>query len=141
MPLPIVSAVPLDIPVAAFNADGLAVLAVPGGRYGGDWVVCFVADDVKCGEISTSAGAAKRVLLPDPGYPDRAIETAFAWLAGETRKHGWRVVGWECFNSRYGPAERPYFCLAQAIVASEAFVPAPGITYADETAPGVSMMR
>jgi len=42
------------------------------------------------------------------------------------------VVGFECFNDRYGEAERPYFCLARAIVARQGFEPAPGAVYADE---------
>lgn len=134
MPLPIADAQPLDIPAGAFNDDGLAVIMIPGGRYGGDWSINFMGPaDVKCGSLFTSVDERrKRALQSDPGYPDRAIETAFIWLVGQAREHGWRVVAWECFNSRYGEDERPFFCLARAIVASEKFTPAPGVTYADE---------
>jgi hypothetical protein len=133
MPLPVASAEALSIPETAFNADGLAVLAIPGGRYGGDWSISFMAGDVNCGSLSTSVDdRRKRELQSDPGYPDRAIETAFIWLIGQTREQGLRVVGWECFNSRYAEAERQFFCLARAIVAGKAFIPAPGVTYADE---------
>ena len=137
MPLPIVSAEALSIPPSAFNSDGLAVLMVPGGRYGGDWDVSFIGpDDAELGSISTAAPAgSKQALQSDPGYPDRAIETAFAWLVGQAREQGLRVVGWENFNAQYAAAERPYFCLARAVVASRAFVPAPGVTYADEQTP------
>ena len=134
MQLPVSGAEPLSIPESAFNDNGLAVIMVPGGRYGGDWSVNFMGpDDAKLGSIFTSVDErSKQALLSDPGYPDRAIETAFIWLTGQAREHGWRVVSWECFNSQYAEAERPFFCLARAIVASETFTPAPGVTYADE---------
>ena len=134
MPLPVASAEPLNIPEAAFDANGLAVLMIPGGRYGGDWSITFSGPGhVNCGTLLTAVDERrKQELLTDPGYPDRAIETAFTWLAGETRKQGLRVVGFECLNSQHSPAERPYFCLARAIVASKAFIPEPGVTYADE---------
>jgi hypothetical protein len=133
MPLSVESAEALDIPESAFNSDGLAVLMVPGGRYGGDWSVTFVGpDDVKFGKIFTAAGRSKQELLNDPRYPYLAAETAFIWLVGQAREQGWRVVSWECFNDQYGEDERPYFCLARAIVASEKFTPAPGAAYADE---------
>jgi hypothetical protein len=141
MPLAVASAEALNIPESAFNADGLAVIMVPGGRYGGDWSIRFVGpDDAKCGEIFTSApDRSKQVLQSDRAYPDRAIETAFTWLVGQAREQGLRVAGWECFNSQYAEAERPYFCLARAIVASKAFIPEPGVTYADEQTPDAVM--
>ena len=140
MPLPIASHEPLSIPESAFNADGLAVIMLPGGRYGGNWLIKVVDASTPdspakqpAGEFWTSADdRAKRALENDPGYPDRAIETAFIWLAGETKRQGLRVAGFENFNREYGPAERPYFCLARAVVANKAFTPAPGVTYADE---------
>jgi hypothetical protein len=136
MALPIADATPLNIPGTAFNDDGLAVLAIPGGRYGGDWSIGVMAGDVNCGKIFTSVeDHRKQALQHDPGYPDLAIETAFTWLAGQAREHGWRLVSWESFNNRYGPGERPYFCLAQAIVANETFTPKPGVTYADNRLP------
>jgi len=138
MPLPISSSEDLSIPAAEFNEHGLAVIMLSGGRYGGDWVIgaSASADGGELGvlgEVRTSVDdRRKRALENDPGYPDRAIETAFIWLMGEAPKHGWRVVGFECLNDQYGPAERPYFCLARAIIASERFEPAPGVTYSDE---------
>ena len=102
MPLAVASAEPLDIPESAFNANGLAVIMVPGGRYGGDWSVNFMgADDAKFGEIFTAAPeSSKRKLLSDPGYPDRAIETAFIWLVGQAREHG-------CGSSASSASTRP----------------------------------
>ena len=136
MPLPIVSAEPLDIPESAFNEHGLAVIMLPGGRYGGDWVIQAVSADgasQPAGEIRTSVDAhRKQALERDPGYPDRAVETVFTWLVGETKARGWRVVGFERLNDQYGPDERPFFCLARAIIASGNFAAEPGVTYADE---------
>jgi hypothetical protein len=140
MPLPIARQEPLDIPESAFNADGLAVIMLPGGRYGGNWLIKAVdastpdkATRQPAGEFWTSLDDRNlRALESDPAYSDRAIETAFIWLVTQAGERGWRVVAWECFNSQYGEAERPYFCLARATVASEKFTPAPGVTYADE---------
>jgi hypothetical protein len=134
MPLPVGSSEPLSIPATEFNEHGLAVIMLSGGRYGGDWVIgaSVSADGPVLGEIRTEAGSSRPTLEPDPRYPYLAIETAFAWLRGEAGRLGLRVVGFECLNDQYGPAERPYFCLAQAIVASGEFIPAPGAVYADE---------
>lgn len=109
-----------------------------GGRYGCDWTVNATAGADGgslgvLGQFQTSIDdRRKQALQNDPGYPDRAVETAFIWLMSEAPKHGWRIVAFESFSDRYGPAERPYFCLARAIIASERFEPAPGVTYADE---------
>jgi hypothetical protein len=134
MPLPISSSEDLSIPATEFNEHGLAVIMLSGGRYGGDWMIgaSTNVDGDRLGEFETDAGPSKPALERDPRYPYLAIETAFIWLMGEAPKHGWRVVGFECFNDRYGEAERPYFCLARAVVASEQFKPSPGVTYADE---------
>jgi hypothetical protein len=126
---------PLNLPARAFNADGLAVLMLTGGRYGGDWAMGFAPMDAPgdiCGELRTEAGDRKGVLLSDPGYPGRAAETAFIWLLAQAREHGWRLVAWECMNSVYSPPEAAYFVAARAIVANESFTPAEGVTYADE---------
>jgi hypothetical protein len=133
MPLPIASSENLNIPPSHFNGDGLAVIVLAGGRYGGDWVIKATDGDEPFGELQTSVDERrKRELLTSPGYPDRAIETAFVWLMGETQRQGLRVVSFECLNKRYGPNEQPYLCLAQAIIASKAFTPKPGVVYADE---------
>lgn len=136
MPLPIASSDDLHIPEAMYNGDGLAVLIMQGGRYGGDWVIQPVnpdGPDQPAGEFRTSVDDRSRQHLQgDPGYPDRAIETAFIWLIGETIRQGLRVVMFECLNSEIGEAERPYFCAARAVIASQSFEPAPGVTYADE---------
>lgn len=133
MPLPVSSNEDLSIPASEFNEHGLAVIMLSGGWYGGDWVIGASAEDAgRLGGFETDAGSSKPELQRDPRYPYLAIETAFIWLMGEAPKHGWRVVGFECFNDRYGEAERPYFCLARAVVASEQFRPSPGVTYADE---------
>lgn len=137
MPLPISSSEDLSIPDSQFNEHGLAVIMLSGGRYGGDWVIGASASADGgvlgvLGELRTEAGSSKATLERDPRYPYLAIETAFIWLVGEAHRHGWRVVGFECLNDQYGEAERPYFCLARAVVASEKFEPAPAATYADE---------
>ncbi len=134
MPLPIGSSEDLNIPDSQFNEHGLAVVFLSGGRYGGDWVVSASAEggDRKLGEFQTDGGTSKAELERDPRYPYLAIETAFIWLMGEAPKQGRRVVGFECLNDRYAEAERPYFCLARAVVANASFAPRPGIAYADE---------
>lgn len=134
MPLPVHSSEPLNIPASAFNEDDLTVIFLSGGRYGGDWVISasIRADGDQLGTFTTDAGLSRPALVNDPHYPDLAIETAFIWLMSEARKHGWRVVSFECLNDQYREAERPYFCVARAIIASEQFKPAPGVTYADQ---------
>jgi hypothetical protein len=137
MPLPIAASEDLAVPASMFNGDGLAVLILQGGRYGGDWVIRPVAADgagSPAGEFTTSAGSERtmQALLTDPRYPDRAIETAFIWLTGEAKRQGLRVVAFECLNSQYGAGERPYFCAARAVIAGRSFKPAAGVMYDDE---------
>jgi len=134
MPLPCIPGADLQIPPGVFSSDGLAVLLLQGGRYGGDWhiAVTTAADQTDClGSFQTDT-PRKQQLLPGPRYPWLAVETAFIWLTAQAQEHGWRVVGWECLNRHYGPGEAPYFCAAQAIVADATFTPLPGTTYADE---------
>ncbi|HEY5987167.1 MAG TPA: hypothetical protein VIV12_12455 [Streptosporangiaceae bacterium] len=127
----------LDIPASAFNADGLAVLLLQGGRYGGDWVIHAVPFQPKAdredsyGRLDTFT-PSDQALLSDPRYPYLAVESAFIWLNDQARQRGWRVVAWECLNAHYGAQERPYFCAARAIVTNQSFVPVPDVTYADE---------
>jgi hypothetical protein len=137
MPLPIAVSEDLAVPGSMFNEDGLAVLMLSGGRYGGDWVIGVgslpYGEHDPIGELRTAVDERrKQELLHDPGYPDRAIESAFIWLMDQAKRQGLRVVGFENMNSRYSESERPFFCLAQAVIASRAFEPAPGVTYADE---------
>ncbi len=135
MPLPIASSEDLTIPPRSFNENGLAVIMLSGARYGGDWVISATASahGPAFGKLWTSVDERrKQALEQDPGYPDRAIETAFIWLAGETKRQDLRVVMFERLNDQYGESERPYFCLARAVIASEKFTPMPGVTYADE---------
>jgi hypothetical protein len=131
VPLPVSSSNPLAVPADQFNADGLAVVFLSGDRYGGDWIVAVsaAADGPRLGGFTTEADAALAQLKND--YPDRAIETAFIWLHSQSARLGWRVVGFECLNDQYEPGERPYFALARAVIANEAFTPAPGVIYAD----------
>lgn len=134
MPLPMSSSEDLQISESEFDANGLAVIMLAGGRYGGDWVVraSTSADGEALGEFRTASGSSKAELQRDPAYPYLAVETAFIWLMGQAPKREWRVVHFECLNHRYDKAERPFFCLAQAIIANRAFTPAPGVTYADQ---------
>jgi len=132
MPLGVSSSTGLDIPAGTFNSDGLAVIMLSGGRYGGQWVITVSAqaDGPQFGEFWADSDG--RVLTGDPRYPDLAIETAFIWLMAEAPPRGWRVVSFENLNRHYGPGERPYFCLARAIIASSSFTPQPGAVYADQ---------
>lgn len=131
MPLGISSGTGLELPAGEFNADGLAVIMISGGRYGGAWAISATAtaDGPKLGEFRTSS---PRDLTGDPRYPDLAIETAFIWLRGETVRLGLRLVGFENLNQHYDAGSRPYFCLAQAVIANRSFVPVPGVRYADD---------
>jgi hypothetical protein len=133
MPLSIASSEDLHISVSHFNEHGLAVLMLAGGRYGGDWTVRANSRDNTVGEFRTAVDdRRKQALLKDSGYPDRAIESAFIWLMEQAKRQDLRVVSFENLNGKYAEAERPFFCLAQAVVANEIFKPAPGVTYADE---------
>jgi len=134
MPLPCIPGADLQIPPDVFSSDGLAVLLLQGGRYGGDWhiAVTTAADQTDCLGSFQTAPHQQQELLTDPRYPWLAIETAFIWLMAQAQEHGWRVVSWDCLNGHYGPDEAPYFCAASAIVANEAFIPQPGVTYADQ---------
>ena len=116
----------------AFNDDGLAALLVSGSRYGGDWQMAASAGNGNgsCGSFWTARPGS--VSPDDPQYPDMAVTAAYAWLAGQARDRGWRVLLWENLNGAYSPAERPRLALARAIIGSERFVPLPGVQYADE---------
>jgi len=133
MPLPYETRKPLNLPATSFSGDGLAVLQVQGGRYGGDWVISVTDGQDSFGELEAHAPPGRKAeLMRDPGYPDRAIETAFIWLLAQAQERGWRVVYWECLNGQYGPREVAYFCTARVIIANERFAPQPGVKYADE---------
>ena len=122
----------LELDDTAFNDDGLAGLLVSGSRRGGDWqmAAASAAGNSPCGSFWTARPGS--VSPDDPGYPDHAVAAAYAWLAGQARDRGWRVLLWENLNDAYRPAERPYFALARAVLGSERFVPLPGVQYADE---------
>lgn len=134
MPLPYNVNDALDIPAEAFNADGIAVIEIRGGRYGGDWVISASAGraDGTIGEIETCYDLSRDDLTKDERYPDLAVDTAYVWLHGEMKQRGWRLLAWENFNAHCGPDERPYFMAARAVVGSDKFVPAAGVKYADE---------
>jgi hypothetical protein len=71
VPLPVSSSNPLAVPADQFNADGLAVVFLSGGRYDGDWIVAAstAADGPQLGGFTTEAGAALTELKNDPAYP------------------------------------------------------------------------
>ena len=125
----------LTLADTAFNDDGLAVLFVSGGRYGGDWkmTASLSAGGGSCGSFWTARPGP--VSEDNPQYPDMAVTAAFSWLAAQARAREWRVLSWENLNSKYGPAERPYFALARAVLGSKRFTPLPGALYADEAGP------
>lgn len=124
----------LNIPAELFNADAIAVIDINGGRYGGDWVISASARtvDESLGQINTSHDRSHHDLTQDERYPDLAADTAYVWLHDHVKKHGWRLLTWECFNNQMGPDERPYFMSVRAAIGSDKFVPAPGVKYADE---------
>jgi len=76
MPLAYTVDQPLQpIPVDQFNADGIAVVMVSGGRYGGQWVMDAYVDhdnpDAQpIGSIETT---------PDD-RPSMAVDTAYVWM-------------------------------------------------------------
>jgi hypothetical protein len=129
--LPVTDSSDLTLGEAAFDDNSLCVVFVNGGRYGGDWSmgVARSAGSEPCGSFWVMR--VNGITPGDPGYPDMVIETAFSWLKAQARAKGWRVLHWENLNSEYGPAERPYFALARAILGSSRFEPQPGVVYAD----------
>lgn len=123
MPLDHRTITPLEIPNAAFNADGLAVLLLRGTRETGTWVIQAAAGgEVGLGQLQTLI-PEQGGFLDDPHYPDLAVETAFIWLNEQARRQGWRVVSWECLNAYYDPEERPLYCAARAVVVNRTFIP------------------
>lgn len=137
MPLPYDTSKNLDIPTSTFNDDGIAVIDIRGGRYGGHWVInAFVAgaDEREAGSIETCYDLRRDDLTKDERYPNLAADTAYVWLHGEMKQRGWRLLAWENLNQHYPAGERPYFMAARAVIGSDKFVPAPGVKYADEMA-------
>jgi hypothetical protein len=118
----------LDIPAGLFNDDGLAGLGIQGtAASGGHWLLVALRasrrqPEGNWGEILTSCD-----------LPDTALEAAFAWLNEEAQRHGWRLVMWDNQNSRLPDGMKPFLAVAQAVLANDKFVPAPGVAYADET--------
>ena len=139
MPLPYGVTEPINIRAADFNPDHIAVLDISGGRYGGHWVItAFTANaDGPVGRIDTCYDLDRADLTKDENYPRLAVDTALVWLNDETKYHGWRLLMWEGLNDQYGPAEKPYFMAARAVIGSEDFVPAEGVRYADDVLFGV----
>lgn len=132
MPLEYETTKPLTI--NSYNENGLAVLAVQGGRYGGTWAISAVpvGGAQPAGEIRTFLDQERHPdLTNDPRYPNLAIESAFIWLRDQTANQGLRLVYFECLNHRHSAGEAPYFCAAQAVIAGPAFRPQPGVEYAD----------
>jgi hypothetical protein len=123
MPLDHTTITPLEIPNAAFNADGLAVLLLRGTRETGTWVIqAGAGGEVGLGQLQTFI-PEQGGFLDDPHYPDLAVETAFVWLNEQARRQGWRVVSWECLNAYYDPEQRPFYCAARAVVVNRTFIP------------------
>lgn len=124
----------LNIPNEAFNADAIAAIDINGSRYGGDWIISASTRcvDESLGEIHTSYDRSRCDLTQDERYSDLAADTAYVWLHDFVKKHGWRLLAWQNFNSQMGPDERPYFVSVRVLIGSDKFVPAPGVKYADE---------
>lgn len=122
----------LALPENAFNDDGLAVLFISGGRYGGNWAMraALTAGGEPCGQFWVLRGPGDS--SADPRYPDRAVAAAIGWLKAQCALKSWRMLASENLNAEYGPGERPYFTLARAVIGGERFEPAPGIRYEDE---------
>jgi hypothetical protein len=103
----------LNIPADAFD-NGMAVLLVTGGSYGGAWVMNALpvdADGVRnrpCGSIETD---------PAERQPGRALTAVRAWLEDYCEGTPFSLLHFESMNHTYGPDEAPFFSSAKAIIA------------------------
>ena len=118
MPLAYTVDQPLQpIPVDQFNADGIAVVMVSGGRYGGQWVMDAYVDhdnpDAQpIGSIETT---------PDD-RPSMAVDTAYVWMNDELTRAGMKIAGFKSLNAQYPPDQAPFFAAAQFLVVDKSWV-------------------
>ncbi|NUR59397.1 MAG: hypothetical protein HOV87_12120 [Catenulispora sp.] len=131
MALPFRQTTELAIPDELFSEHGLAVLTVHGGRAGGHWHIRITDPSGVTGGIVTTY-SDPQAASDDPTYPDLAVEAAYFWIRDAVADRGLRLLQLESLNDRYDADQRPYFCLAQAVIANAAFVPEPGVIYADQ---------
>jgi hypothetical protein len=115
-PLTYTTEQPLDLPATAYNDNGIAVVVLAGSRYAGEWKVnaCIGAGDDAT--VIGSLGTGKTTVT------DAVVTASLAWIAGECERLGLKVVHTENDNHRYGPAERPYFTCARALVVDKDWV-------------------
>lgn len=112
-PLGYTVTMPLSIPADCFSPQGLAVLLVTGGSYGGCWVMNALPIDMNnepgdpCGTIETADA---------PRQPDRALSAARAWFEDYCTNTPFMLVRFQSINQRYGPDEAPFFSSAQVAV-------------------------
>lgn len=103
----------LAVPADAYNPDGLASLVVAGARYQEEWVINI------CYGPGHSPQVIGSVRVERTTDPDVAADTAKAWLDQECEQLDLKVVQHVNHNDKHGPAERPYFTVAQAVVADK----------------------
>lgn len=101
---------PLNVPADAFNADGIATLILTGGRYGGQWLINVCHGPAENPDI---IGSVETDVTTDP---DEAAAAALSWVREECVRTGLKVAHYVNHNDRYGPAERPFFTLAQVLL-------------------------
>lgn len=106
---------PLDIPASCFSDQGVAVLLVTGGSYGGQWVLNALAmnldgsvSDQPCGSIMTGEA---------PRNPERALTAARAWCEAYCEGTPFSLAVFESLNHTYSPGEAPFFASARVAVA------------------------
>lgn len=105
---------PLNIPADCFSSQGLAVLLVTGGSYGGCWVMKALPVGMNnkpgppCGEIET---------IEAPRQPEHALSAVRAWFEDYCANTPFVLVHFQSLNERYGPDEAPFFSSAQVAVA------------------------
>lgn len=130
MPLLYTTVSGLAVNSGSFNGDAVAVLNIQGTGYGRKWMIIVSDEDyATVGEFA--AGRLETESISDSDdYPLRVLETAYVWVHDQATKRGWRVLAWNA--DEYPTNQRPHFIAAQVLIGSEAFVPTPGVVYADE---------
>ncbi len=102
----------LDLPDAAYNADGIATLVLTGASYGGMWMMSAIVlgDDEPSGSIETAEA---------PRRPDLALDAAEDWVGRECARLGVALRLCVSKNDQYGPDEAPFFSTGLALVDRE----------------------
>ena len=103
----------LALPAEAFDQNGMAVLAITGGSYGGTWVLNAISTHLPpseaepAGQIETDEA---------PRQPERPLTAARHWLTAYCAANGCELAHFEPLNHTYSPDEAPFFSSAQAVI-------------------------